>query len=184
VAGRKDLFQNLKPQIKAGANYIWIHTASLGEFEQAVPVMEQLKKDYPHYKLLVSFFSPSGYENKKKHKLVDVITYIPLDTTKNAQQFLELVQPKLAIFVKYEVWPNFLAELKSRKIHSILISGLFRKDQIYFKSSGKWMREALASFDHIFVQNQASAELLKSIDFSNVSISAVSYTHLTLPTKA
>ncbi|MGY5846495.1 3-deoxy-D-manno-octulosonic acid transferase [Salegentibacter sp. HM20] len=171
VEGRKHLFKNLEQQIEEDSNYIWVHTASLGEFEQAVPVIEQLRQEFPHYKILVSFFSPSGYENKKTHRLVDVITYIPLDTPTNASKFLDLVQPILAIFVKYEVWPNFLAELKNRKIHSILISALFRKDQIYFKPSGKWMREALAGFNHIFVQNQASENLLNSFGFVNVSVS-------------
>lgn len=171
VEGRKEVFEKLKKDIQAGDKILWFHAASLGEFEQAVPVMEVIKKDFPQHKILVTFFSPSGYENKKNHPLADIITYLPLDTKKNARKFLDLVNPEMAFFVKYEIWPNFLAELKERQIRSFLISGGFRKDQIFFKSYGGWMRKALQSFEHFFVQNKESKDLLNSIGFSNVDIS-------------
>ncbi|WP_317042198.1 3-deoxy-D-manno-octulosonic acid transferase [Salegentibacter sediminis] len=171
IKGRKEVFPRLKREIQAGEKYIWIHAASLGEFEQAVPVMELLKEKYPGHRILVTFFSPSGYENKKKHPLADIITYLPLDTPGNARKFLELVNPELVFFVKYDIWPNFLQEIKKREIRSFLISGAFRKEQIYFKSQGKWMKKALHSFEHIFVQNQKSRELLEKNGFNNVSLS-------------
>lgn len=169
--GRKSVFNTLKEKIQPEAQYLWFHTASLGEFEQALPIIEEIKKDFPIYKILITFFSPSGYENKKKHLLADIITYLPLDTTANAKRFLELVNPKMAFFIKYEIWPNYLAELKKRSIKTLLISGAFRKDQIYFKPYGSFMRNALSSFDHFFVQNQESVQMLEKIGFSNVSLS-------------
>ncbi|HSP13103.1 MAG TPA: glycosyltransferase N-terminal domain-containing protein [Salegentibacter sp.] len=169
--GRKQVFSNLRSQLNPDEKHIWIHAASLGEFEQAVPVMELLKEKYPGHRILVSFFSPSGYENKKNHPLADMITYLPLDTPANAREFLNLVNPELVFFVKYDIWPNFLEEIKKRGIRCFLISGVFRKDQIYFKSYGAWMKKALGSFEHIFVQNQESKELLEKKGFSNVSLS-------------
>lgn len=171
VKGRKEVFYRLKSEIEAGENYIWIHAASLGEFEQAVPVIELLKEKYPNHRILVTFFSPSGYENKKNNPLADVITYLPLDTPGNAREFLDQVNPELVFFVKYDIWPNFLQEIKQRGIRSFLISGVFRKDQVYFKSYGSWIKKALHSFEHIFVQNRESKELLDKYGFSNVSIS-------------
>ncbi|MUP44418.1 3-deoxy-D-manno-octulosonic acid transferase [Gramella sp. BOM4] len=170
VEGRKDLFSKLEASVKASDNYIWIHAASLGEFEMAVPVMEMLKKEYPNRKILVSFFSPSGYKNKKKHPLVDHFTYLPVDTRRNAQKFLKIVQPEMAFFIKYDFWPNFLNELMEREIPAFLVSGVFRKDQPFFKSYGKWMQKSLRAFDHFFVQNEESEELLHSMGFTNVSI--------------
>jgi len=169
--GRKSVFDKLETEIDPASEYLWFHAASLGEFEQALPIIEELKKEFPKYKILITFFSPSGYENKKNHPLADVITYLPLDTKKNAQRFLAIVNPKIAFFIKYEIWPNFLTELKNRNIKSILVSGAFRKDQIYFKPYGGFMRKALSNFDHFFVQNEASAELLKSIGFNNITLS-------------
>ena len=169
--GRKDLFPKLQKGIKQEEDYNWIHAASLGEFEQAVPVMQMLKEEYPQRKIVVSFFSPSGYNNKKQHPLVDLFTYLPLDTPKNIQKFLDIINPKLVIFIKYDFWPNFLKELKNRKIRSLLVSGSFRKEQSFFKPYGKWMRTALETFEHFFVQNQESVELLNSIGFKNVSLS-------------
>ncbi|WP_372919667.1 3-deoxy-D-manno-octulosonic acid transferase [Salegentibacter sp.] len=171
VKGRKEVFPRLKSEIKTGEKYIWVHAASLGEFEQAVPVIELLKEKYPHHRILVTFFSPSGYENKKKHPLADIITYLPLDTPGNASKFLNLVKPELVFFVKYDIWPNFLREINQRGIRSFLISGAFRKDQIYFKGYGTWMKKALQSFEHIFVQNQESKDLLEKNGFRNVSLS-------------
>lgn len=171
VQGRKEVFEKLEKNIRPGDKIMWFHAASLGEFEQAVPVMEMIKKEFPQHKILVTFFSPSGYENKKNHPLANIITYLPLDTKSNAQKFLDLAKPEMAFFVKYEIWPNFLAELRKRQIRSFLISGGFRKDQIFFKSYGGWMRKALKSFEYFFVQNKESKDLLNSIGFSNVDIS-------------
>jgi len=169
--GRKSVFSELEEKINPNKEYLWFHAASLGEFEQALPIIEEIKKEFPKYKILVTFFSPSGYENKKNHPLADVITYLPLDTRKNAKRFLELVKPKIAFFIKYEIWPNFMAEIKKQNIKSLLISGAFRENQIYFKPYGGFMRKALQTFDHIFVQNDASITLLKNIGFNNTTLS-------------
>ncbi|PTX44341.1 3-deoxy-D-manno-octulosonic-acid transferase [Christiangramia gaetbulicola] len=169
--GRKDLFSKLEQNIDPEAEHIWIHAASLGEFEMAVPVLMMLKEKYPRTKTLVSFFSPSGYNNKKKHPLVDHFTYLPLDTKENAQKFLEIIQPKMAFFIKYDFWPNFLNELKERQIRTFLVSGVFRKDQAFFKPYGKWMKKSLQAFEHFFVQNEESRYLLNSIGFDNVTVS-------------
>ncbi|MBZ9728278.1 3-deoxy-D-manno-octulosonic acid transferase [Salegentibacter sp. JZCK2] len=169
--GRKSVFDKLETEIDPSSDYLWFHAASLGEFEQALPIIEEVKKEFPKYKILITFFSPSGYENKKNHPLANVITYLPLDTRKNAQRFLEIVKPKIAFFIKYEIWPNFLAELKNRNIKSLLVSGAFRENQVYFKPYGSFMRKALSNFDHFFVQNEASVELLKTIGFNNITLS-------------
>lgn len=169
--GRKSVFNKLRDEIDFNSEYLWFHAASLGEFEQALPIIEETKKEFPAFKILVTFFSPSGYENKKNHPLADVITYLPLDTPGNACKFLDLVKPKVAFFVKYEIWPNFLMELEKRNIKTLLVSGAFRENQIYFKPYGGFMRKALAKFDHFFVQNENSVRLLKSIGFGNVTLS-------------
>ncbi len=133
--------------------------------------MERLQTDFPFFKIVVTFFSPSGYEVKKSSRLADVITYLPLDTRRNAKRFLDIVQPEWALFVKYEFWPNFLSELKNRKIRTLLVSGSFRQDQIFFKPYGKWLQKYLRSFDHFFVQNERSKKILHSMGFSNVTVS-------------
>ncbi|WP_339663235.1 glycosyltransferase N-terminal domain-containing protein [uncultured Polaribacter sp.] len=168
VDGRKETFSKI--EILKDQKTIWIHAASLGEFEQARPIIEELKKDYNQYKILVTFFSPSGYEVRKNYDLADVICYMPLDSKANAKKFIETVNPKFAIFIKYEFWPNFLNELKKKEIPTILVSGILRKNQIFFKSYGGFMRKSLQAFDHFFVQNQISKELLNSIHFNNVTI--------------
>lgn len=170
VKGRKEVFQYLNTTLKKEDRVIWVHTASLGEFEQGLPVIERLKKQYPSYKILVTFFSPSGYEVKKKSRAADAITYLPLDTHKNANRFIEIVDPKLVIFVKYEIWPNYLKTLAKRKIPTLLISALFKKEQIYFKNYGGFMRRALHHFSHIFVQNSNSVKLLQQIGIKNTSL--------------
>lgn len=149
---------------------IWIHAASLGEFEQAKPIIEELKQKYTAYKILVTFFSPSGYEIQKNYKLADVICYLPLDTKANAKRFINLVNPKLSIFIKYEFWPNFLNELHNKKIPTLLISGIFRSNQIFFKFYGGFMRNALQAFNHFFVQDENSKKLLKRINYTNVTV--------------
>ena len=168
--GRKDLFQRLEKLLQPGSHYIWIHAASLGEFEMAVPVLKMLKDEYPSEKIIVSFFSPSGFNNKKKHELVDIFTYLPLDTKYNAEKFLELINPKMAFFIKYDFWPNFLMGLKDRNIPTYLVSGVFRQNQSFFKFYGKWMINSLQAFDHFFVQNEESAELLSKIGFGNTTV--------------
>ncbi|GAB2765886.1 3-deoxy-D-manno-octulosonic acid transferase [Salinimicrobium soli] len=169
--GRKDTFSILSEKIQAEDRTFWFHAASLGEYEQAVPVIEEVKKLFPEHKIIISFFSPSGYEIRKNSPLADAVVYLPLDTPGNAQKFIELAHPDWAIFIKYEFWPNFLSELKKRKIRTLLVSGAFRKDQLFFKKYGKWMRSYLSAFEHFFVQNASSGELMHSIGFHNVSLS-------------
>lgn len=171
VDGRKQVFQILKENISQNEKVIWMHAASLGEYEQGVPILECLKIKFPQHKILVTFFSPSGYEVKKNSNLADVITYLPLDTKRNAKKFFELAKPDLALFIKYEVWPNYLEVLNQNHIPTLLISGNFRKDQIFFRSQANFMKDALHKFDHLFVQNKASKDLLEVNDFENVSIS-------------
>ena len=171
VDGRKEVMSYLKKNISEGDSIIWVHTASLGEFEQGLPIIEQLKKNYPEYRILVTFFSPSGYEVKKNTAAADVVTYLPMDTKKNAIKFLDLVNPKLVIFVKYEIWPNYLRALSQRNIPTLLISALFKENQIYFKSYGGFMRKTLHNFTHIFVQDTKSIELLSKINIKNTAIS-------------
>ncbi|MGV6829572.1 MAG: 3-deoxy-D-manno-octulosonic acid transferase [Flavobacteriales bacterium] len=171
VEGRKFVFPILEKNISKKDEVIWLHCASLGEFEQGVPIMKELKERYQNYKLVVSFFSPSGYEVKKNTELADVVIYLPLDTIRNAKKFIKKMAPSLVIFVKYEFWPNYLFELKKMKIPTILVSGLFRENQSFFKWYGGFMRRSLRSFNHFFVQNEASKSLLESIGFSNVTTS-------------
>lgn len=171
VKGRKQTFSILKKEINKGHDVIWVHVASLGEFEQGLPIIDELKLTYPSYKILVTFFSPSGYEVKKNTPSADAVTYLPMDTKTNVQHFLDLTQPKLAIFVKYEIWPNYLKELNKGNIPTILISAIFRKNQIYFKPYGSFMKRALGNFNYIFVQDKNSKKLLKSINIINVSVS-------------
>ncbi|NVK52890.1 MAG: 3-deoxy-D-manno-octulosonic acid transferase [Flavobacteriaceae bacterium] len=170
VYGQKKSFQKLAT-LKKEDKTIWIHVASLGEFEQGRPIIERIKKEQPSFKIVLTFFSPSGYEIQKNYELADVVCYLPMDTRKNAQHFLALVNPVMAIFVKYEFWPNYLRGLQQRNILTILVSGIFRKNQLFFKSYGSFMRKSLQTFDHFFVQDKASKKLLQSINYSNVSIS-------------
>lgn len=171
VDGRKQVFQILKENISDNDKVIWMHAASLGEYEQGVPILETLKSKFPHHKILVTFFSPSGYEVKKNSNLANVITYLPLDTKSNAEKFIEYAKPDLTLFIKYEVWPNYLTVLNQQDIPTLLVSGNFRKDQIFFKSQAGFMKNALHKFDHLFVQNKASEDLLKINGFKNVTIS-------------
>jgi len=171
VHGRKTVFDVLSNQIKKEDQVIWFHTASLGEYEQGLPVLEALKQKYSHHKFVLTFFSPSGYEVKKDSGVADVITYLPLDTKANAKKFLRLIHPELVVFVKYEFWPNYLAALNTQQIHTISISTIFRPSQAFFKSYGGWMRKSLHAFDHIFVQDKTSKKLLENIDYTNVTIS-------------
>jgi len=170
VRGRKGVFETISTKIGDDDQTIWIHCASLGEFEQGVPLMKAIRKELPQFKIVLSFFSPSGYEIKKNSPLADVVVYLPLDTKQNARQFINTVHPSLVLFVKYEFWPNYLFELKNRNIHTLLISGVFRKDQIFFKPHGGFMRKALGCFDHYFVQDFDSEELLKKLNIKNITV--------------
>ncbi|RKS56095.1 3-deoxy-D-manno-octulosonic-acid transferase [Gillisia mitskevichiae] len=171
VEGRKNTFSLLRSQIHKEDRVIWFHMASLGEYEQGVPVMKRVKELFPKHKILVSFYSPSGYEIKKNSPLADLVIYLPLDTAKNAKLFLDYVHPELTIFVKYEFWPNILNELNRRNIQTVLISGGFREDQLFFKMNNNWFRKPLEAFDYFFVQNEKSKLLLNSIGFYNVKVS-------------
>lgn len=170
VDGRKGVMSYLRKNIGGADSIIWVHTASLGEFEQGLPIIEQLKRHYPAHRILVTFFSPSGYEVKKNTAAADMVTYLPMDTKKNVRQFLDLIHPKLVIFVKYEIWPNYMKALSQRGIPTLLISALFKEDQIYFKGYGSFMRKALHNFTHIFVQDAKSIELLSKINIRNTTI--------------
>ena len=171
VKGRKSVVNTLKSTLKKGDKTIWFHCASLGEYEQGVPIIKKTKEEFPDHKIIVSFFSPSGFEVKKNDKLADCTVYLPLDTPKNAKNFINLLQPSVAIFIKYEFWPNYLFELKKKSIPTILVSGLFRKDQVFFKFYGGFMRRTLNSFSHFFVQDQLSKSLLEQLKISQVSVS-------------
>lgn len=171
VDGRKTVFQTLSEKIKQEDQTIWFHAASLGEFEQGLPVMEKIKIQYPDHKIVVTFFSPSGYEVRKNNTIADATVYLPLDTKSNARKFLKLVHPDLVFFIKYEYWPNYLNELKKQNIKTYLISGIFREKQAFFKWYGGFYRNALKAFDYFFVQNESSKKLLQSLGFNNVKIS-------------
>ncbi|MWW26197.1 3-deoxy-D-manno-octulosonic acid transferase [Algibacter lectus] len=171
VIGRQNTFQTLKTTLQKTDKTLWFHCASLGEYEQGLPVFTKLRTHYHKHKIVLSFFSPSGYEIRKNSPIADVVIYLPIDTKKNAKTFLDLVNPELTIFVKYDIWPNFLNEVKKRKLRAILISAAFRKNQSYFKFYGRNLRNALFAFEHIFTQNESSKTLLESIQYNSVSVS-------------
>ncbi len=171
IKGREDVFSKLKESFTSKDKILWFHCASLGEFEQGRPIIEKCRKEFHDYKILITFFSPSGYEIRKNYAIADLVTYLPLDTEKNMKIFLDLVKPKIAVFVKYEFWPNLLKQLKNNEVKTILISGIFRKDQSFFKRYGSWMKRSLLTFDHFYVQNKTSEELLKNIGLTNVTVS-------------
>jgi 3-deoxy-D-manno-octulosonic-acid transferase len=171
VEGRKSVFETLKNNIQEFDKTIWFHAASLGEYEQGLPVIEAIKQHFPNHKIVLTFFSPSGYEVRKNNTIADVTVYLPLDTISNAKQFLDLVHPEKAFFIKYEFWPNYLKELKNQNCKTYLISGIFREKQLFFKWYGGFYRKALHTFDYFFVQNEGSKTLLKSIGFTNVKVS-------------
>ena len=171
VEGRKDVFFTLELKIKPTDKTIWFHAASLGEYEQGLPVIEEIKSIYPNHKIVVTFFSPSGYEVRKNNTVADVTVYLPLDTPKNAKRFLELVHPELVFFIKYEFWINYLDQLKKQSIPTYLISGIFREKQLFFKWYGGFYRKALNTFTHFFVQNENSKKLITQLGKTNVTIS-------------
>lgn len=161
----------MQKEIVPGEPLLWFHVSSLGEFEQARPVIEGVKKHFPAYKILLTFYSPSGYELRKDYPLADYVYYLPLDTPGNASRFLDIVQPEKVFFVKYEFWFNFLTELKKREIPTFIFSALFRPSQFFFKPWGKWFRKVFRVYNHIFVQNQSSRDILHQFGFDNVTIS-------------
>ncbi len=171
VDGRKVVFPVLEQKIKPTDKTIWFHAASLGEYEQGLPVIEKIKEQFPLHKIVVTFFSPSGYEVRKNNTVADVTVYLPLDTKKNAQQFLKLIHPDLVFFIKYEYWPNYLFELKKSNTKTYLISGILRKNQLFFKWYGGFYREALDAFTYFFVQNETSKKLLLQLGKTNVAVS-------------
>ncbi|WP_435413502.1 3-deoxy-D-manno-octulosonic acid transferase [Psychroserpens mesophilus] len=171
VEGRKKTFEILKNHLIPNDKTIWFHCASLGEYEQGLPVFESIRKKYPAYKIVLTFFSPSGYEIRKNTPVADVVVYLPLDTKGNSRRFLDIVNPEFTVFIKYDIWPNILNELKRRQGRAILISALFRKNHSYFKWYGNHLRKAIRAFEHIFVQNENSKMLLEDIDITNVTVS-------------
>jgi 3-deoxy-D-manno-octulosonic-acid transferase len=171
VEGRKVVFEILASKIKPTDRTIWFHAASLGEYEQGLPVIEKIKEKYPAHKIVVTFFSPSGYEVRKNNTVADVTVYLPLDTQKNALQFLKLVHPEMVFFIKYEYWPNYLNELRKMETPTYLISGIFREKQVFFKWYGGFYRKALEAFTYFFVQNDRSKKLLFQLGKTNVAIS-------------
>ena len=160
----------LRKKIDRNARYIWFHAASLGEFEQGRPLMEAIRKRYPDYKILLTFFSPSGYEVRKNYDGADVICYLPFDTPYKVRKFLHLANPAVAVFIKYEFWLNYLTELKKRKIPTYLVSGIFRREQLFFKWYGSWYKKALTCFERLFVQDEASRSLLAEFGITNVQV--------------
>lgn len=169
--GRQRVFKELPHKINHDRPVIWVHCASLGEFEQGRPLIEAIKKQYPYYQVFLTFFSPSGYEIRKKYELADYIYYLPADTRKNAQDLIDLIQPEIVFFIKYEFWFHYIQELKKRNIPLYIVSAIFRKEQLFFKNSpgGKWYRKMLFQFEHFFVQDDQSVELLARIGLTNVT---------------
>ena len=180
VAGRRHwrsslseaAFAALVPAAKTGRT-LWIHAASLGEFEQGRPVIEAVREQFPDWKIVLTFFSPSGFEIRKNYPHADLVCYLPADTRRNAADFLEIIRPDVAVFVKYEFWANYLFELKKRRVPNLLVSALFRPTQPFFQWYGAFWRRMLGCFTHIFVQNEVSAQMLQKIDFQNVDRKSV-----------
>lgn len=168
--GEREAFKILKQKVDPNAKYIWFHAASLGEFEQGRPLMERIRKDYPQYKILLTFYSPSGYEVRKNYEGADIICYMPVDTRLNAIRFLRLVRPVMAFFIKYEFWSNFLHILKHRNIPTYSVSSIFREDQVFFKWYGRNYAGVLKCFTRFFVQNEESKRLLEGIGITAVAV--------------
>lgn len=171
VLGRKETFKKLETALNNADKTLWFHCASLGEYEQGLPVFERLRNAFPDHHIVLSFFSPSGYEIRKNTAIANTVVYLPIDTKSNAKRFINLIQPSLTVFVKYDIWSNHLLYLKQCNLRAILISAAFRKNQLYFKPFGNKQKSALLSFEHIFVQNENSKALLNSIGYDAVTIS-------------
>jgi len=171
ILGRKNFFAKLENSNINITKNLWFHVASLGEFEQGRPVLEAIKKLYPNHKIVLTFFSPSGYEVRKNYQYADYILYLPLDTQRNAKRFIEIIKPEIVFWIKYEFWFHYLNQLHKSKIRTYIFSAIFREKQIFFKPYGKWYANILTFFTHIFVQNQKSIELLNQINITNCSLS-------------
>jgi len=170
-AGQKAGLEILKEKLKKGDRYIWLHAASLGEFEQGRPLIERLKTQHPEFKILLTFFSPSGYEIRKDYPFADIVCYLPMDTPRNASRFVRMVKPEIAVLIKYEFWANYLYFLKKHKIPTYVISAIFREKQVFFRWYGGWYRNLLKNFKLIFVQDEKSRELLQRYNINNVIVS-------------
>ena len=172
VSGRKNWAVKLQRQAELNSRYIWIHCASLGEFEQGRPVIEAIRQEHPEYRIVLSFFSPSGYEVRKKYPFADIVCYLPRDSARNAKRFLDIIKPEKALFIKYEFWYYYIRELKNREIPLFLISGIFRKEQMFFSAMpwGKWFRNLLNSFTMLYIQDNDSAKLLENAGIRKFTI--------------
>lgn len=168
--GQQACFEILRSKIEANRRYLWFHAASLGEFEQGRPLMERIRQEHPEYGILLTFFSPSGYEVRKNYEGADVVCYLPFDKPKLVRQFMDLANPYMAFFIKYEFWKNYLDELHRRQVPTFSVSSIFRANQVFFKSYGKGYSQVLHNFDHLFVQNEVSKDLLQGIGVTNVTV--------------
>lgn len=168
--GQKEIFPKLEAAVRPGDRYVWIHAASLGEFEQGRPLIEALRRDHPEFKILLTFFSPSGYEVRKDYAGADCVCYLPFDTPGRVKRFLDTVKPEMAIFVKYEFWRNYLHELARRKVPTYLVSAVFRPDQPFFRKRSAWYAEWLKCYSFIFVQDSGSERLLRGIGLTDVAV--------------
>ena len=170
MKGHWVVYELLRQQREPDAYYIWFHAASLGEFEQGRPLIEEIRKLYPNYKILLTFFSPSGYEVRKHYKGADIVCYLPFDKPRNVKKFLDIVNPCMAFFIKYEFWKNYLDELHARRIPVYSVSSIFRREQIFFQWYGGTYRKVLKNFDHLFVQNEASKRYLNKIGVTRSTV--------------
>lgn len=170
LAGHKEVFKVLEEKVKPGTDYVWFHASSLGEFEQGRPMIEKLRSEHPEYRVVLTFFSPSGYNPAKNYQQADIVCYLPFDTKRNVKRFLDILQPRMAFFIKYEFWMNFLLSLNKRSIPVYSVSSIFRKEQAFFKSWGGRYRLSLHCFNKLFVQNEQSRNLLKGININNVEV--------------
>ena len=170
MKGHWVVYDLLRQQVEKGEQYIWFHAASLGEFEQGRPLIEMIREKYPNYKILLTFFSPSGYEVRKHYRGADIVCYLPFDKPRNVKKFLDIANPCMAFFIKYEFWKNYLDELHKRRIPVYSVSSIFRRDQIFFKWYGGTYRNVLKDFDHLFVQNETSKRYLSKIGINRVTV--------------
>ena len=170
VKGYREVLDLLQRKIDRNAQYIWFHAASLGEFEQGRPLIERIRKEYPQYKILQTFFSPSGYEVRKNYDGADIVCYLPIDTPSNVKKFVDLVNPCMVFFVKYEFWQNYLNMLYKKGIPVYSVSSIFRPNQIFFRWYGKGYQQVLKTFSHLFVQNEESKQLLAGIGVNNTTV--------------
>lgn len=169
--GRKHVFEQLAAKLGSSDRVIWFHAASLGEFEQARPLIDACRNEFKNHKILLTFFSASGYEIQENYANVDFVSYLPIDTSTNVKKFLNIIEPELAVFIKYEFWPNYFTEMGNRKIPLISVSSIFRTNQLFFKWYGKEYRKLLLGVHHFFVQNEHSKNLLETIGVKNITVS-------------